>query len=112
MENFNYYILNLDRETADMKFKIKNKDKHITINLIKDDVLGYSGVHPTDHWVNTITGDIVIISDIHNRIFTVIDNECYRHASQFDYDRWEHKLRPDSDNAKVFAILRSRHISQ
>ena len=93
-----------------MKFKIKNKDE--TINLQKNAVMRYSAVHPTDHWVNTITGDIVIIQDIHNRIFTVIDNEFYRRASQFDYDRWEHKLRPYSDNAKVFEILRSRHISQ
>ena len=108
MTEFNYSIINFDRETADMMFKLK--DKNITINLRKDDVMGYSGVHPTDHWIDPNTRDIIIIRGIHNRVFTVIDGECYRHASQFDYDRWEHKLRPYSDNSKVFMMLLTHFI--
>jgi len=100
---FTYNIKSFDNDISDMTFMVNNKP--FIINLKSEHLLRYSSVHPTDHWVDIKLQDVVIIKGIHNRLFTKIDNELYRKASQFDYDRWENKTTPTSDNAKVYRKL-------
>lgn len=104
-----YTISSFDSKTYNMIFLINEKN-YVTINLKDENYIKYECVNISKHYVDLSNGDIVLV-DFNNRLFITENNNIYKRATQYDYDKWLASIDPDSDNAKIYNKLTNIELS-
>ena len=105
----NYSVLSFTNNIITFKFldTFDESSKNIVnLNLIEF-AKKYRGVS-NSHYFDTKNDTIVILGyPTHSRLFVLDDGILYRRAIQSEYDEYEYKLFPNSDNSKIYEFLKN-----
>ena len=101
-----YQIKDVDYSSGKIIFHFLDVDMEYKINYIGENI--YSFVNTKYHYIDVNTNNVIVIDDdvSTRRIFiNDSDNNLYKKATQFEFDRWMAKEFPSSENALIYNTI-------